>query len=57
MFLTAASMKNTAFCDIAPCSLDVSDMFTSSIIRALIALMMEALTNSKTLLWKSNFQY
>jgi hypothetical protein len=41
----------TAFLDVAPCSLveltDVSKVFTGSIIRALVALMMEQLTPLK----------
>jgi hypothetical protein len=48
-----ASMKVTAFWDVAPCSLvevdDVSEVRTVSIIRArLIALMMEAVRISET---------
>jgi hypothetical protein len=41
-----ASTKITAFCDTAPCSLsevkDVSEVRTASIIRTMIALMIEA---------------
>jgi hypothetical protein len=50
--LTAASMKITLFWNVAPCSLekftDVSDVFNSTQIRTIIALLMEAATTSET---------
>jgi hypothetical protein len=49
--LTPASMKITVFCDVAPCSryelTDVSEVFTSSIIKVIV-LVMEAVSTSET---------
>jgi hypothetical protein len=50
--LTAANVKMTVFCDIAPSSLvkltDVSEVFTDSIIRTIRALIMETVCTSET---------